>query len=82
MYYVYVIKNEIGERYIGYSKDLKQRIKSHNGGFNKSTKNHQWELLYYEAYKNEQDARKRERTLKNSGQGRRFLWERIEKSLK
>ena len=37
MYYVYVIKNEIGERYIGYSKDLRQRIKSHNGGFNKKS---------------------------------------------
>ena len=32
MHYVYVIQNNEGEMYIGYSRNLKSRIKDHNSG--------------------------------------------------
>ncbi len=38
-------------------------------------------LIYYEAYRAEEDARAREEQLKNSGQGRRWLKERIANSI-
>ena len=57
MLYVYVIRNRLtSETYIGYTDDLRRRIKEHK-------KKHP-ELIYYEAYKSEKDARNRERKLK------------------
>ena len=75
--YVYLIRNEKKELYIGYTSNLRRRIDEHNSGNTVSTRGHQWELIYYEAYKNEKDARNRERTLKRSGGGRRYLKERL-----
>ena len=75
MYYVYIVKNLItGKTYIGYTKDLKRRLKEH--------KYRNPELVYYEAYKSWQDARERERKLKQRGQTIRRLKERIKHSLK
>ncbi|MDD5625762.1 MAG: GIY-YIG nuclease family protein [Patescibacteria group bacterium] len=74
MYYVYIIKNQIKKKiYIGYTDDLKRRIKEH--------KNKDPELIYYEAYKLEKDARNRERKLKQRGQAIRHLKERLKSSL-
>ena len=81
MHYVYVIVNEQGRNYTGYTSDLRNRLKAHNEGLNKSTKGHQWELVYYEAFKAETDAKQREKNLKNSGQARRWLRERIKDSM-
>ena len=81
MYYVYVIKNEKEEIYIGYSSNLKKRMTGHNTGNTKTTRGHQWELIYYEAYRAESDARRRERALKKSGAGRKWLKTRIQDSL-
>lgn len=59
--------------YIGYTKDLKQRLERHNRGFNISTKSHRpWELIHYEAYRNEKDAKRREKYLKTSQGSRLF----------
>ncbi len=70
MHYVYVLKDKDSEAsYIGYSNNLEQRIKQH-----KSTKN--VELVYYEAYLLEDDARKRERKLKLYGSAWRGLKQR------
>jgi len=75
MFYVYLIRNnKDGETYIGYTSDLRKRIKEH--------KEKRPELIYYEAYKNEPDARKRERVLKQRGQAVRRLKERLKTSLK
>ncbi len=75
MFYVYVLEN-INDKswYIGYSADLKKRIEAHwIGRGAKTTKVKQgWDLMYYEAYKNQQDANGRERFLK-SGSGRKYL---------
>ena len=74
MYYVYVIRNRRSlETYIGYSDNLKRRLREH--------KDKNLELLYYEAYKSKKDARIRERKLKQRGQSVRWLKERLEYSL-
>ena len=82
MYYVYLIKSEKENIYIGYSSDLKRRLKEHNMGLNVSTKGMSWELIYYEAYKSKEDAIKRERSLKKHGQSLRWLKERVKQSIK
>ncbi|MDO8574944.1 MAG: GIY-YIG nuclease family protein [bacterium] len=74
MFYIYVIEsiNE-DDLYIGFTNDLKNRLEKHNRGLNFSTKlNKPWRLIHYEAYLNENDARRRERYLKTS-QGSRLL---------
>ena len=81
MYYVYLIKNENDEKYIGFTSDLKQRFEAHNSGKVSSTKGHQWTLIYYEAFQAESDARRREKALKQSGQSRRWLYSRVQNSL-
>jgi len=84
MFYVYVLKSQKDEElYIGSTNDLKRRIKEHQNGKSFSTKlRRPFELIYYEAYKNEHDARIREHSLKFRGNARRFLKERMRESLK
>ena len=77
MYYVYVICNTDGKMYVGYSSDLKRRMDQHNNGQNTSTRSEKWRLIYYEAYLAKADAVRRERTLKQRGQAKRYLKERI-----
>ena len=77
MFYVYVLKGDDGQHYVGYSSDLKQRIKQHQSGNNESTKYQSWELIYYEAYKTEAQARDRERKLKHHGRVYQLLIERL-----
>lgn len=73
MFYVYILKNKIrGNIYIGYTSDLRRRLKEH-------VAKHP-ELVYYEAFKSEKDARTRERMLKQ-GQTIRRLKERLINSL-
>ena len=73
-YYVYVIQSKMTkELYKGYTKDLKERLEKHNRGLNFSTKTGSpWELIHYEAYRNEEDAKRREKYLKTS-QGSRLI---------
>ena len=83
MFYAYVIKSKKTEElYYGFSSDLKARIESHNRGNNIATNDGvPWELVYYEAYKSEKDARKRESKLKDYGNARAHLKNRIQNSL-
>jgi predicted GIY-YIG superfamily endonuclease len=77
VFYVYVLKNpKSAELYYGFSSNLKQRFVSHQ----KTTKHAGWKLVYYEAYLNEQDARDRERMLKQYGAARGHLKQRIARS--
>ena len=80
MHYVYVIVSDNKRPYIGYSSDLRRRLEEHNTGKNASTRGSQWKLVYYEAFCSEEDARMREKKLKQDGRSRRFLYERIQKS--
>jgi len=75
MYYVYVLKCiKTNNLYYGYTNKIERRIKEHN---NKDVQ----ELIYYEAYKSESDARKRERQLKNYAQALAALKARLKESL-
>jgi len=75
MYFVYVLKrSDNGDTYIGYTNDLRRRLKEH---LDKKP-----DLVYYEAYKSELDARRREMKLKQRGQSVRRLKERLINSLK
>ena len=78
MFYVYILKSEKNqELYIGYTSDLKRRIKEHNQGLNFSTKRYiPWCIIYYEACLEESDARRREQYLKTT-QGNRLIKRRI-----
>ena len=71
MFYVYIIeKGEKKKIYIGYTGSLDQRLKEHG-------RCNEVDLLYYEAYKNDTDARERERKLKMYGSA----WNGLKKRL-
>ncbi len=84
MFYVYVLKSQKdGNCYIGSTPDLKRRLKEHNDGLVISTKPRRpFELIYYEAFKSEKDARKREHSLKLKSRSYTQLYKRIENSKK
>jgi putative endonuclease len=83
MFYVYILKSAKDNRlYIGYSSNLKQRIKEHQSGEVDSTKHRRpFELIYYEAYRNEDDAKEREKSFKHSGSVYNGLVKRIVRSI-
>jgi len=62
MYYVYLIKSlNKNWVYTGSTENLRKRFQEHNSGQVKSTKACKpFQLIYYEAYKNKNDAKKRE----------------------
>ncbi len=76
-HYIYILRSRSSDEfYTGYTEDLRRRFKEHNQGLNFSTKAHRpWQLIHYEAYLNEKDAKRREKYLK-TGQGQR-LWKRL-----
>ena len=83
MYYVYILKSrKDGNLYIGSTNDLKRRLDEHNNGLVFSTKSRRpFELVYYEAYKSEKDARNREKNLKLRSRAFAQLKKRINGSL-
>ena len=78
MFYTYILQsNKNQELYIGYTSDLKKRLKEHNQGLNFSTKRYiPWDIIYYEACKEMSDAKRREEYLKTT-QGSRLIRRRI-----
>ena len=74
MYKVYAIKSEIRNYiYVGLTKDLVERIKRHNRGYEKTTKPYRpFKIIYVEECENRIEARKREKYLK-SGIGKEFF---------
>ncbi|MBU2109576.1 GIY-YIG nuclease family protein [Patescibacteria group bacterium] len=78
MFYNYVLQSVKNDNlYIGYTSNLKKRLKEHNQGLSKSTKPYMpWKLIYYEACLNEKDAKRREQYLKKT-QGQRLLKRRL-----
>jgi len=66
-----IINNRVSTTW--YTNDLRERLQEHNRQKNKSTKyGILWKLIHYEAYRNRDDARCREKYLKTS-QGARLL---------
>jgi len=84
MYYVvYIIENTLNKSwYIGFTKDLKQRIKDHNSKKSPYTSklDGKWVLIYAELYLCKKDALGREKFLK-SGSGRNFIKRQIKNYL-
>ena len=70
-YFVYLIvtnlKNNKKISYVGYTNDLKKRIKLHNTGKGaKFTKGKKWNLVYYKKYDSKSTAMKEEFKLKKN----------------
>ena len=82
MYYTYVIQSDMdGRFYTGYTSDLRKRLDDHNSGKVPSTKSRgPFNLIYYEACLDQQDATAREKYLK-SGMGKRYLKNRLKRFL-
>ena len=82
MYYVYVLKSLKDFRmYVGFTKNLKKRFDDHNQGKVNSTMNRRpFELIYYEASRNQKDALKREKYLKTT-YGKHYLKNRLKYDL-
>lgn len=61
-FHTYVLRSEKDRKfYIGYTSDLKRRLQEHQRGKNVSTaKRLPIELVFYEAFRSQEDARRRE----------------------
>lgn len=84
MFYVYVMQSRKDKKlYTGYTNDLRRRFSEHNEKMNRSTKSRApFELVYYEAYLSQTDAKQREYNLKRSVGARTALKRRIPNGLR
>ena len=73
-YYVYILESlKDGNIYVGRTINLKKRLVEHNRGLNFSTKPYSpYKIIHYEAYIDEEDAKRRERYLKSSTGSKMF----------
>ena len=83
MFFVYILQSKKDRSfYIGFAVDIKERLKKHNEGLVRSTKNiRPTELIYCEIYKSKRDALIRERRLKKFAKGFTSLKGRLKYSL-
>ncbi len=75
MYYVYILKSTKSpqEHYVGYSENLKSRLKAHDWGDPVHTRKFKpWKLVCYLGFDNKEAAKQFEHYLK-TGSGRAFL---------
>ena len=80
-FFTYVLRNKTGRLYTGFTYGLRKRLKDHNEKKSIYTKHRgPYELIYYEACRNENDARQREKYLK-SDTGKRYLKSRLRRFL-
>ena len=80
-YFVYVIgslKHAKPKTYVGWTKDLNERLRKHNLGKGaKSTRGRKWKILYHEAFNSKKKALSREYYLKKDRFLRKELREKI-----
>ncbi len=81
-YYTYILQSlQNGSFYIGYTSDLKTRIKQHNNGESLATRPFRpYKLIFYEAFLDKADAKNREIYLKG-GYGRKTIKNLLNKYL-
>ena len=76
-YFVYVIgslKNSRPKTYVGWTKDLNERLRKHNSGKGaKSTKGRKWKIIYHEIFNSKEKAMKREYAIKKDRKFRQAL---------
>ena len=77
-FYTYVLESlKDGDRYIGYTNNLRKRLEEHRKRLSFATKFRlPFRLIYFEGCLNSEDAKRREDYLKTT-QGRRFLGLRL-----
>ena len=82
MHGVYVLESKKDKSlYIGYSNDIKRRLREHNEGKSLATrKKHPFKLIYCELFAIRADALEREKYLK-SGWGRNYLKRTLKNTL-
>ena len=70
LYYVYLIVSKVKNRtisYVGYTNNIKRRLKLHNNSKGaRFTKGKKWKLIYYKSYDNKILAMKEEYKLKKN----------------
>lgn len=80
-FYVYIIqtvKSKIFKTYVGYTIDLKRRLKNHNQNKGaKSTKGHKWKLIYKKKFISKSDAMSYEYKLKKDRKFRKKILNEI-----
>jgi putative endonuclease len=83
MFYVYLLQEiERKKVYVGYTNDLRRRVKEHQTGTAcQTTKSGKWQLVCYESFLAKEDAMMRERKLKHHGTAKNKLFARLVKSL-
>ena len=78
MYYVYLLQDNLGKIYIGYSANLKRRVSEHFHNKVYTTKKMTLpRLIYYEAYGTEIAAKECEHKLKQFGSSYQGLIKRL-----
>ena len=82
MAYVYFLisLNNNNTSYIGWTYDLKKRIKKHNEGNGaRFTRGKKWKLIYFEVLKSKNLALKREYELKKNRKVRKLILDKFNK---
>jgi len=66
-FFVYLILNKNNTSYVGYTNNLKKRLKKHNSSKGaKFTRGKKWSLIYYKQFKSKSEAMKEEYKLKKN----------------
>ena len=79
-YYVYMLKSKTVKpvTYVGYTKDLKKRIKQHNSGKGaKFTRGRKWSLVYKEKIRSKSKAISREYYIKKNRSLRKKIMNKL-----
>ena len=80
-YYVYLIATKINKKiisYVGYTNNIKKRLKLHNSSKGaKFTRGRKWKLLYKDIYKSKSLAMKNEYLLKKNNKLRNKIKEKF-----
>ena len=78
-FYVYMLKCTtlgVNKTYVGYTNNIKQRINKHNSNKGaKSTKGHNWILIYKKKFNKKSDAMSFEYNLKKNRTQRKIILE-------
>lgn len=74
MHIVYLLENNNGKIYIGYTQNIENRLRSHNRleGPDWTQGKGPWKIIHTEEYDNQSDALKREKYLKSLKAGKRI----------
>ena len=76
MYYTYILYSpELKKYYVGSTRDLNRRLKDHQRGKNKfSRQGGRWELKYYESFATRSEAFSRELAIKKKKSRKYIEW--------